>query len=303
MNFVVADRISRLPSQFFSGLTRRVAAVQAAGHDVINLGQGNPDLPTPPHIVEALRRAVLDPVTHKYPPFRGLPKLKEAAAAFYQRMYGVALDPETEVAILVGGKTGLVELAELYLNPGDVALVPDPGYPDYLSGIALAGGEAYPLPLIAERSFLPDLEAVPNEVWHRTRLWYLNYPNNPTGAGATPEFFQHVIAKARQYGTLVVHDYAYGAIGYDGKRPPSFMAQRGAREVGIEIYTLSKTFNMARLACGVCSGKSGRDRAHQPDSRSLLRVYFCGGAGGRGAGFDRSRRLHRRVGERIPSAP
>ncbi|EJY55237.1 aminotransferase class I and II [Alicyclobacillus hesperidum URH17-3-68] len=245
MKFVVADRISRLPSQFFSGLTRRVAAVQAAGHDVINLGQGNPDLPTPPHIVEALRRAVLDPATHKYPPFRGLPKLKEAAAAFYQRTYGVTVDPETEVAVIVGGKTGLVELAELYLNPGDVALVPDPGYPDYLSGIALAGGVAYPMPLLAERSFLPDLDAVPEQVWDRTRLWYLNYPNNPTGAGATPEFFQHVIAKASEHRTLVVHDFAYGAIGYDGKRPPSFMAQPDAKEVGIEIYTLSKTFNMA----------------------------------------------------------
>ena len=235
----------RLPEQFFSGLTRRVAAFQSQGYDVINLGQGNPDLPTPPHIVEALREAALDPSTHRYPPFRGLPELKQAAAQFYERTYGVRLDPEREVAILVGGKTGLVEVAELYLEPGDLALVPDPGYPDYLSGIALAGGTAYPLPITADCDYLPDLAAVPESAWEKAKLWYINYPSNPTGAGATRVFFEEAIRKAREHGVLIVHDFAYGAIGYDDHRPPSFLEIDGAKEVGIEIYTLSKTFNMA----------------------------------------------------------
>ncbi|SIS78307.1 pyridoxal phosphate-dependent aminotransferase [Alicyclobacillus vulcanalis] len=254
MTFRLADRIERLPEQFFSGLTRRVAAFQQAGYDVINLGQGNPDLPTPPHIVEALREAALDPVTHRYPPFRGLPELKEAAAAFYQRTYGVSLDPEREVAILVGGKTGLVEMAELYLEPGDVALVPDPGYPDYLSGIALAGAKPHPLPITAQNGYLPDLESVPESVWKRAKLWYLNYPNNPTGAGTTSEFFDRAIEKARDHGVIVVHDFAYGAIGYDDHRPPSFLQRPGAKEVGIEIYTLSKTFNMAGWRVAFAAG-------------------------------------------------
>ncbi|WP_062309276.1 aminotransferase class I/II-fold pyridoxal phosphate-dependent enzyme [Alicyclobacillus sendaiensis] len=254
MTFRLANRIVRLPEQFFSGLTRRVAAFQQAGHDVINLGQGNPDLPTPSHIVEALREAVLDPATHRYPPFRGLPELKEAAADFYRRIYGVRLDPEREIAILVGGKTGLVEIAELYLEPGDVALVPDPGYPDYLSGIALAGAEPHALPITSSNGYIPNLEAVPGAVWERAKVWYLNYPNNPTGAGTTARFFERAIQKARQHGVLIVHDFAYGAIGYDGHRPPSFLQIEGAKEVGIEIYTLSKTFNMAGWRVAFAAG-------------------------------------------------
>lgn len=254
MTFRLADRIVRLPEQFFSGLTRRVAAFQQAGYDVINLGQGNPDLPTPSHIVEALREAVLDPATHRYPPFRGLPELKEAAAEFYRRSYGVTLDPEREIAILVGGKTGLVEIAELYLEPGDVALVPDPGYPDYLSGIALAGAEPYALPITAKNGYIPDLEAVPEAVWNRAKVWYINYPNNPTGAGTTAAFFERAIEKARDHGVLIVHDFAYGAIGYDDHRPPSFLQTEGAKEVGIEIYTLSKTFNMAGWRVAFAAG-------------------------------------------------
>ncbi|WAH35738.1 aminotransferase class I/II-fold pyridoxal phosphate-dependent enzyme [Alicyclobacillus dauci] len=245
MKFPVADRISRLPSQFFASLTRRVAEVQAEGHDVINLGQGNPDLPTPPHIVEALRSSVLNPMTHKYSPFRGLPALKQAVADFYGRTYGVALDAQREVAVLVGGKTGLVEVAELYLEKGDLALVPDPGYPDYMSGIALAGGEPRLMPITADNNYLPDLDDLTDDEWARSKIWYLNYPNNPTGAGATPAFFDSVIERATAHNVLVVHDFAYGAIGYDGVMPPSFLARPGAKEAGIEIYTLSKTYNMA----------------------------------------------------------
>lgn len=245
MNFTPADRIQRLPNQFFAGLVARVNDRVRLGRDVINLGQGNPDLPTPPHIVEALREAALDPITHRYPPFSGLPGLKQACASFYASEYGIELDPEREVAILFGGKTGLVELAEIYLNPGDVALVPDPGYPDYWSGIALAGGEMVTMPLLEENAYLPDFTSIPAEALDRAKLMFLNYPNNPTGAIGNALFYDDVVRFAERHGVLVIHDFAYGAIGYDGVRPQSFLATPGAKEVGIEIYTLSKTYNMA----------------------------------------------------------
>jgi L-glutamine---4-(methylsulfanyl)-2-oxobutanoate aminotransferase len=245
MRVPLADRMSGLPKQFFANLVAQVNARVQAGHDVINLGQGNPDLPTPAHIVEALRQASLDPNTHKYPPFRGLPRLKQAVAHFYQREYQVDLDPETEVAVLFGGKTGLVELSEIYLNPGDVALVPDPGYPDYWSGISLAGGRMVTFPLLAEHDFLPDLESISKDAWDLAKLMFINYPNNPTGAVANPQFYEQLVARCAEHAVLMVHDFAYGAIGFDGVKPPSFLQTPGAKEVGIEIYTLSKTYNMA----------------------------------------------------------
>lgn len=237
--------MERLPKQFFANLVRQVQDRVDAGHDVINLGQGNPDLPTPAHIVEALREAVLDPATHRYGPFAGLPELKEAVAAFYEREYGVPLDPVEEVAVLFGGKAGLVELSEVFLNPGDVALVPDPGYPDYWSGIALAGGRMVEVPLRADHDFLPDLSALPAELLDQAKLWFLNYPNNPTGAVAPLDWFERAAALARRHEVLVVHDFAYGAVGFDGFRPPSFLQVDGAKDVCVEIYTLSKTYNMA----------------------------------------------------------
>jgi len=245
--------MSKLPKQFFASLVAKVNARVQAGHDVINLGQGNPDLPTPPHIVEALRTAALNPKTHRYSPFSGLPKLKAAAADFYAREYGVHINPDTEVAVLFGGKTGLVELSEIYLNPGDVALVPDPGYPDYWSGIALAGGRMVKFPLLSENEFLPDLAAIPEAEANEAKLLFLNYPNNPTGAVATPEFFSDVVAYANKHNILVVHDFAYGAIGFDGVKPPSFLQTPGAKACGVEIYTLSKTYKMAgwRIAFAV----------------------------------------------------
>lgn len=261
MKMDMADRMGRLPKQFFADLALRVQAEVASGRDIINLGQGNPDLPTPPHIVEALRTASLDPTTHKYPPFTGLPKLKEAAAAFYQREYSVQLDPETEVAILFGGKAGLVEVSEIYLNPGDVALVPDPGYPDYWSGIAIAGGRMVKLPLLAEHAFLPDLEAVSAADWQAAKLLFLNYPHNPTGATATPAFYRDVVAHAQRHQVGVIHDFAYGAIGFDGVKPPSFLQTEGARDVGIEIYTLSKTYNMAGWRVAFAVGNRDMIRA------------------------------------------
>ncbi|MDG0813055.1 pyridoxal phosphate-dependent aminotransferase [Cohnella rhizosphaerae] len=249
-----ADRMAGLPEQFFAALVGKANARAATGRDVINLGQGNPDLPTPSHIVDKLKEAAENPLYHKYPPFRGFPFLKEAVAKRYKEDYGVDLDPATEVAILFGGKTGLVEISQCLLNPGDVCLVPDPGYPDYWSGVALAGARMSQMPLLAKNGFLPDYEAIPAEDLARAKLMFLNYPNNPTSAVATPEFYADTVRFAEKNGVVVASDFAYGAIGFDGRRPVSFLETPGAKEVGVEFYTLSKTYNMAGWRVGFALG-------------------------------------------------
>ncbi|WP_018924521.1 pyridoxal phosphate-dependent aminotransferase [Salsuginibacillus kocurii] len=245
MQFSYADRLERLPDQFFAALVEKAKKVQNEKGDVINLGQGNPDQPTPDHIVEALQTGAEKPKYHKYSPFRGLPKLKEAAASYYEREYGVSLDPEREVAVLFGAKTGLVEISQCLLNPGDTALVPDPGYPDYWSGIALSGAKMEKMPLTAENNFLPVYDAIPESALEAAKLLFINYPNNPTGAAATESFFKETVDVATKQEICVVHDFAYGAIGFDGYKPPSFLQTPGAKEVGVEAMTLSKTYNMA----------------------------------------------------------
>ncbi|MBO9129873.1 pyridoxal phosphate-dependent aminotransferase [Bacillus sp. 165] len=251
--FRASQLLHELPTQFFASLVQKVNKVIAQGHDVINLGQGNPDQPTPFHIVQALQKAAAQPVHHKYPPFRGQPSLKEAVAIFYEREYGVKLNPETQVAILFGGKAGLVELPLCFTEPGDTILVPDPGYPDYWSGAALAKVHMEMMPLLAENFFLPDYSSITAETANLAKLMFLNYPNNPTGAVATKDFFEKTVSFANKHDILVVHDFAYGAIGFDGKKPVSFLEAEGAKDTGIEIYTLSKTYNMAgwRIAFAV----------------------------------------------------
>ncbi|MGM2770336.1 MULTISPECIES: pyridoxal phosphate-dependent aminotransferase [unclassified Bacillus (in: firmicutes)] len=251
--FQPSEIVTSLPTQFFASLVAKVNKVVAAGHDVINLGQGNPDQPTPQHIVKALQDAAEKTVHHKYPPFRGHESLKEAVATFYQREYDVVVNPKTEIAILFGGKAGLVELPVCFTNPGDTILVPDPGYPDYLSGVALAKAQFETMPLLAENNFLPDYTKIDDSTAERAKLMFLNYPNNPTGATASKEFFEETIHFANEHNILVVHDFAYGAIGFDGQKPVSFLQADGAKDTGIEIYTLSKTFNMAgwRIAFAV----------------------------------------------------
>ncbi|MGK9481657.1 pyridoxal phosphate-dependent aminotransferase [Bacillus tropicus] len=251
--FQPSEIVTSLPTQFFASLVAKVNKVVAAGHDVINLGQGNPDQPTPQHIVKALQDAAEKTIHHKYPPFRGHENLKEAVATFYQREYDVVVNPKTEVAILFGGKAGLVELPVCFTNPGDTILVPDPGYPDYLSGVALAKAQFETMPLIAENNFLPDYTKIGDSIAERAKLMFLNYPNNPTGATASKDFFDETIHFANKHNILVVHDFAYGAIGFDGQKPVSFLQADGAKDTGIEIYTLSKTFNMAgwRIAFAV----------------------------------------------------
>lgn len=253
-NFQQSEILQKLPKQFFASLVAKVNKVVAEGHDVINLGQGNPDQPTPQHIVEALKNAADQPKFHKYSPFRGHAFLRKAAAEFYQREYGVELDPETEVAVLFGGKAGLVEIPQCLLNPGDVALVPDPGYPDYWSGVELARAEMSYMPLKEENAFLPDYTEIDSEKLEKAKVMFLNYPNNPTGAVATKEFFEDTVSFAKEHDICVVHDFAYGAIGFEGKKPISFLEVEGAKDNGIEIYTLSKTYNMAGWRVGFAVG-------------------------------------------------
>lgn len=253
-HFEQSETLKRLPKQFFAGLVQKVQYMVNQGHDVINLGQGNPDLPTPQHIVEELKVAVDNPQYHKYSPFRGQDFFKEAIATFYKREFDVDIDPSTEVAILFGTKTGLVEISQCLLNPGDVALMPDPGYPDYMSGIALANAKPVFMPLREENDFLPDYKALQKDQLDQAKLMFLNYPNNPTAATASEEFFDETIAIAKKHNICVLHDFAYGAIGFDGKKPQSFMQSEGAKGVGIEMYTLSKTYNMAGWRAGFAVG-------------------------------------------------
>lgn len=251
-----SKKLQNLPPQFFAALVQKVNAALAEGRDVINLGQGNPDKPTPAHIVKALQEAVENPLSHKYSPFRGIQELKEAAADFYKREYNVDIDPNTEVAILGGTKIGLVELPMAILNPGDFMLLPDPGYPDYLSGAVLGDVNYDVLPLTSENDFLPDFSKVSPEVRERAKLMYLNYPNNPTGATADLAFFEKTVQFAKDNDIFVSHDFAYAAIGFDGKKTVSFLQAEGAKDIGIEMYTFSKSFNMAGWRLGFAVGNA-----------------------------------------------
>ncbi|XKO55835.1 pyridoxal phosphate-dependent aminotransferase [Lysinibacillus fusiformis] len=251
-----SKKLQQLPTQFFAALVQKVNNTLEEGRDVINLGQGNPDQPTPTHIIQALQGAAENPQNHKYSPFRGIAELRQAAADFYKREYDVEINPDTEVAILGGTKIGLVELPLAVLNPGDTMLLPDPGYPDYLSGVVLGDVNFEVLPLFAENHFLPDYDALPKEVKEKAKLLYLNYPNNPTGGTATLEFFEETVRFAKEHNIIVSHDFAYGAIGFDGNKPISFLQANGAKEVGIEMYTLSKTYNMAGWRIGFAVGNA-----------------------------------------------
>ncbi|XKE94289.1 pyridoxal phosphate-dependent aminotransferase [Metaplanococcus flavidus] len=251
-----SKRLQQLPEQFFSSLAAQTAMALAEGRDVINLGQGNPDQPTPAHIVKAMQEAVANPKNHKYSPFRGIKEMRQAAADFYKREYDVDIDPDLEVALLAGTKIGLVELPLAFLDPGESLLLPDPGYPDYMSGAPLAGIDMDLMTLKPENGYLPDYSELDQQVLDRASMMYLNYPNNPTGAVATKEFFDDTIQFAKANDIAVVHDFAYGAVGYEGVKPPSFLQSEGAKDIGIEMYTLSKTYNMAGWRIGFAVGNS-----------------------------------------------
>jgi len=254
MNF--ARRIETLPPYLFAEISRKIAEKRAQGVDVISFAIGDPDLPTPEHILESLREASRDPANHRYPETEGLPELREAIARWYERRFGVTLDPQREVLPLIGSKEGVGHIALCFIDPGDVALVPDPGYPVYSVGTMFAGGEAYYLPLTEENGFLPDLESVPADVLRRAKVLWLNYPNNPTGAVADLEFFERAVAFARRHGLAVLHDGPYSEVAFDGFRPPSFLQAEGAREVGIEFHSLSKSYNMTGWRIGMAAGNA-----------------------------------------------
>ncbi|MFS0749209.1 pyridoxal phosphate-dependent aminotransferase [Oceanobacillus sp. 1P07AA] len=249
-----SNRLKQLPPQFFASLVHKVNQAISEGRDVINLGQGNPDQPTPPHIIKALQLAAEDPMTHKYSPFRGTENFRKAAATFYKREYQVDLDPNTEIAVLFGSKIGLVELPLALMNPNEWIMLPNPGYPDYLSSIPLADIQYDTMPLLEENNFLPNYEQLTLNQKERTKLLYLNYPNNPTGATANSDFFKETVELGKDHDIGIVHDFAYGAIGFNGKKPISFLQTEGAKDVGIELYTLSKTYNMAGWRIGFAAG-------------------------------------------------
>src|SRR6185437_10202853 len=244
-----SSRLDLIPPYMFSELERKVRAKRAAGVDVISLGIGDPDTPTYPEIVEAMQRAVTDPSTHQYPSNRGRQEFREAVAAFYARRFGVELDPETEVMAAIGAKECIFNLNLAFLDPGDVALASDPGYPVYTGGPLLAGGRPVLMPLLAERAFAPDLGAIAGEDVARARLMFINYPNNPTGAVVAPGFFEEVVAFAREHEILAVHDNAYSETTYDGYVAPSFLQTPGAKEVGVEVFSWSKGYNMTGWRC------------------------------------------------------
>jgi LL-diaminopimelate aminotransferase len=251
-----SSRLDLIPPYMFAELERKVRAKRAAGVDVINLGIGDPDTPTYPQIVEAMQRAVTDPSTHKYPSNRGRQEFREAVAAFYARRFGVELDPQTEVMAAIGAKECIFNLNLAFLDPGDVTLASDPGYPVYTGGPLLAGGQPALMPLLAERGFGPDLEAITAEQRERARLMFLNYPNNPTGAVIPDGLFEEVVAFAREHEILAVHDNAYSETTYDGYVAPSFLQTPGAKEVGVEVFSLSKGYNMTGWRCAAIVGNA-----------------------------------------------
>jgi LL-diaminopimelate aminotransferase len=249
-------RLELIPPYLFAELERKIAAKRAAGVDVISLGIGDPDTPTYPPIVAAAQQAVADPSTHSYPSNRGRAEFREAVAAFYQRRFGVSLDPDTEVMPAIGAKECIFNLNLAFLDPGDVALASDPGYPVYTGGPLLAGAEPVLMPLVPELGFAPDFEAISAEHRERGRLMFINYPNNPTGAVVPDGLFERAIEFARASELLVVHDNAYSETTYDGYRAPSFLQTPGAKDIGVEVFSLSKGYNMTGWRCAAIVGNA-----------------------------------------------
>ncbi len=252
--FKKAERLQQLPPYLFKEIDRKKAEVMARGVDIIDLGVGDPDLPTPPNIIKALKKAADDPANHQYPSYSGMNDFKEAVAKWYQQRFWVKLDPATEVVSLIGSKEGLAHFPLAFIDPGDVALIPTPAYPVYNTATIFAGGRSHFMPLLKENAFLPDLDAIPGEVAATAKLMFLNYPNNPTSAVADPDFFKQVVEFAHKHRILVCHDAAYTEMAFDGYHAPSFLEVDGAKEVGLEFHSLSKTYNMTGWRIGFAVG-------------------------------------------------
>jgi LL-diaminopimelate aminotransferase len=251
-----ATRLSHLPPYLFAELDRLKREVQQKGIDVISLGIGDPDLPTPRHIVETLKRTADDPKNHRYPDYEGLPEFRSAAADWYKRRFGPSFDYQREVCALIGSKEGIANFSTAVVDPGDIVLIPDPGYPVYFSGCVFNGGEPYFLPLKKSNAFLPDLASIPAEVARRAKMLWLNYPNNPTAATADVSFFADAVKFCLKNDIILAHDTAYSEIAYDGYRAPSVFDADGARECAVEFHSLSKTFSMTGWRVGFAIGNS-----------------------------------------------
>jgi LL-diaminopimelate aminotransferase len=248
--------MDRLPPYLFAEIDRKVTEAKARGADIISFGVGDPDLPTPQHIVDALVEAVSDPGTHRYPSYTGMPEFRAAIAQWYEDRFGVRLDPATQVQPLVGSKEGIFHLPTAFVDPGDVALVPDPGYPVYETGTILAGGRPWLLPLLSDNGFVPDLDAIPASALERTTVLWLNYPSNPTSACVELDFFQRAVDFCGRNGLLLAHDAAYTEITYDDYVAPSVLEADGAMDCAVEFHSLSKTYNMTGWRIGWVAGAS-----------------------------------------------
>lgn len=249
-----ARRIEKLPPYLFAEIDRKVGEARSRGVDIISFGVGDPDLPSPPHVIEALQKAAADSATHRYPSYTGMPEFRESIAGWYGRRFGVALDADTEVQPLVGSKEGIFHLPVAFVDPGDVALIPDPGYPVYETGTILAHGEAVLMPLLPENYFKPDLDSLSDEALGKAKVLWLNYPSNPTAACVDKAYFDEVVSFCRSHDLLLAHDAAYTEITYDGYVAPSVLEAEGARDVAVEFHSLSKTYNMTGWRIGWVAG-------------------------------------------------
>jgi LL-diaminopimelate aminotransferase len=254
--FTLSTRIRALPPYLFAELDRKKGEVRARGVDIIDLGVGDPDRPTPKFIVDRMKRETAVPANHRYPSYEGLLAFREAAAQWYRRRFGVSLDPSSEVTALIGSKEGIAHFPLAFVNPGDTVLVPDPGYPVYHIATMFAGGKSHFLPLRRENGFLPDLDAIPRPVLAKAKILFLNYPNNPTSAVAGKTFYRKVLRVAEEHDLIVAHDVAYTEIYFDGKRPGSILELPGAKKRCIEFHSLSKTYNMTGWRIGFAVGNA-----------------------------------------------
>jgi LL-diaminopimelate aminotransferase len=254
VNFEKAKRLRRLPPYLFKEIDRKKAEAKAKGVDIIDLGVGDPDLPTPPHIIRALKDAADDPNNHRYPSYSGMRAFRESVAQWFKKRFDVELNPEEEVVSLIGSKEGIAHFPLAFINPGGLALVPSPAYPVYHNATLFADGESHFMPLLRENNFLPDLAAIDHRVAEKARVMFINYPNNPTAAVADRGFFSHVVDFAKTHDIVVCHDAAYMEMAFDGHRPLSFLQVDGAKDVGIEFHSLSKTYNMTGWRVGFAVG-------------------------------------------------
>ena len=250
----IAERIKKVPPYLFAEIDKKKEIAIKKGIDIINLGIGDPDQPTPDHIINQLTKSAMDPRTHDYPPYEGTKEFRKAVADWYLKRFGVALDSQGEVISLIGSKEGIAHIFLAFIDPGDISLIPDPAYPVYKTGTMFAGGKPYYMPLLEENGFLPDLDRIDKDIAKKAKLMFLNYPNNPTGAIASKGFFEDVIGFAKEYDLLVCHDFAYSELAYDDYKAPSILEVKGAKDVCLEFHSLSKTYNMTGWRIGFAVG-------------------------------------------------